>query len=97
MKEKKQPRLRMFAGPNGSGKSTIKAILKTELVGIYVNADEIEKEIKENGLYDFSEYPFKIDVLELTEHFQNSDLLKKNQILVDFKFKNNQFHHNKNG
>lgn len=96
MKSKESPRLRMFAGPNGSGKSTIKAILKPEIVGIYVNADEIEKEIQENGFYDFSGYPFKIDALELTEHFQNSALLKENNILVSFKLKNNQFHHNKN-
>ena len=90
------PHLRMFAGPNGSGKSTIKAILKPEIVGIYVNVDEIEKEIQENGFYDFSAYPFKIDALELTEYFQNSALLKENNILVSFQLKNNQFHHNKN-
>ena len=81
------PRLRMFAGPNGSGKSTIKAILKPEIIGIYVNADEIEKEIQENGFYDFSAYPFKIDALELTEYFQNSALLKENNILVSFQLK----------
>ena len=90
------PRLCMFAGPNGFGKSTIKAILKPEIVGIYVNVDEIEKEIQENGFYDFSAYPFKIDALELTEYFQNSALLKENNILVSFQLKNNQFHHNKN-
>lgn len=36
------PRLRMFAGPNGSGKSTIKSVLKPEMLGIYINPDEIE-------------------------------------------------------
>ena len=44
------PRLRMFAGSNGSGKSTFKAIIRPELLGIYINPDEIEKEICE---YDF--------------------------------------------
>jgi predicted ABC-type ATPase len=39
------PRLRMFAGPNGSGKSTIKSVIRPELLGIYINPDEIEKEI----------------------------------------------------
>lgn len=39
------PRMRMFAGPNGSGKSTIKEVISEELLGIYVNPDEIEKEI----------------------------------------------------
>ena len=37
------PRLRMFAGPNGSGKSTIKEILPLQWLGVYVNADEMEK------------------------------------------------------
>ena len=34
-------RLRMFAGPNGSGKSTMKAELPPELLGVYVNPDEL--------------------------------------------------------
>lgn len=33
-------RLRMFAGPNGSGKSTIKDMLLSEWLGVYINADE---------------------------------------------------------
>jgi predicted ABC-type ATPase len=36
-------RLRMFAGPNGSGKSTFKSIIRPELLGIFINPDEIEK------------------------------------------------------
>ena len=40
-------RLRMFAGPNGSGKSTFKSIIRPELLGIYINPDEIEKDIRE--------------------------------------------------
>jgi predicted ABC-type ATPase len=39
----------MFAGPNGSGKSTLKSVLSDELIGIYVNADEIESEIRKSG------------------------------------------------
>ena len=41
----KTPRLRIFAGPNGSGKSTIKEVISEELLGIYINPDEIEKHI----------------------------------------------------
>lgn len=41
------PRLRVFAGPNGSGKSTIKEMLQQEWLGVYINADEIEKSIRE--------------------------------------------------
>ena len=43
------PRLRVFAGPNGSGKSTLKEVLPEGLLGVYVNADEIEKFIAAHG------------------------------------------------
>lgn len=41
-----QPRLRVLAGPNGSGKSTIKSELKPQWLGAFVNADEIERNLK---------------------------------------------------
>lgn len=44
-----QPRLRVLAGPNGSGKSTIQTELKPEWIGVFVNADEIERALKESG------------------------------------------------
>ena len=50
------PRLRMFAGPNGSGKSTFKSIIRPELLGIYINPDEIEKEICDRGFLDLQSY-----------------------------------------
>lgn len=50
------PRLRMFASPNGSGKSTIKEILPEAWLGIYVNADEIEKSIRFDGRLDWSSF-----------------------------------------
>ena len=43
-----QPRLRMFAGPNGSGKSTLKDVLDPHWLGVYVNADDIEADIRLN-------------------------------------------------
>jgi predicted ABC-type ATPase len=42
-----QPRLRVLAGPNGSGKSTIKRELKPEWIGVFVNADEIERALND--------------------------------------------------
>lgn len=42
----------MFAGPNGSGKSTLKSYLPVELLGVYLNADEIEQEVRETGHLD---------------------------------------------
>jgi predicted ABC-type ATPase len=50
------PRLRVFAGPNGSGKSTLIDWLKPEWVGIYVNADILERAIKDHGSFDFATY-----------------------------------------
>lgn len=44
-----QPRLRVLAGPNGSGKSTIKNELKPEWIGVFVNADEIERGMRETS------------------------------------------------
>lgn len=48
-------RLRMFAGPNGSGKSTFKSI-RPELLGIFINPDEIEKEIRNYDFLDLEGY-----------------------------------------
>jgi predicted ABC-type ATPase len=40
-------RMRVFAGPNGSGKTTIIKTLKERIrFGVYVNADDIEKDLK---------------------------------------------------
>jgi predicted kinase len=44
------PRLRVFAGPNGSGKSTIRDLLREEWIGVYVNADEIEKVLRRDRM-----------------------------------------------
>lgn len=40
----------MLAGPNGSGKSTIQSELKPQWIGVFINADEIERTLKDcNG------------------------------------------------
>lgn len=53
-------RLRIFAGPNGSGKSTLVANLPVKgqfSVNVFINADEIEKELKaDDGVLDASKY-----------------------------------------
>lgn len=38
-----------MAGPNGSGKSTIQSELKPEWIGVFINADEIERTLKESA------------------------------------------------
>lgn len=57
---KEVPRLRMFAGPNGSGKSTFKHHIRPQLLGIYINPDEIEKEVKSKGYLDFQNYQISL-------------------------------------
>lgn len=44
-----QPRMRVFAGPNGSGKSTILGELQPGWIGAYVNADDIERQLRLTG------------------------------------------------
>lgn len=46
----------MFAGPNGSGKSTLKSYLPLALLGVYLNADEMETVIGRLGFLDFNSY-----------------------------------------
>jgi len=71
------PRLRMFAGPNGSGKSTLNSIISKKLLGVYINADEIEKEIKKNDFLDLSSYGITSDEKSVLTFFENHPLLIK--------------------
>ncbi len=76
------PRLRMFAGPNGSGKSTIKSVISPYLLGIYINPDDIEQEIRESGFLDFNNYSVKTNS-EVLNFFAHSSLLEKAGLLED--------------
>lgn len=71
------PRLRMFAGPNGSGKSTIKDMLLSEWLGVYVNADEMEKSIRAEGYLNLANFEVTADTTELQVFLQASALLAK--------------------
>jgi predicted ABC-type ATPase len=75
------PRLRMFAGPNGSGKSTIKDILPPEWLGVYVNADEIERVIRTGGHLNLANFEVMADSAELQTFLQASTLLDKEGLL----------------
>ena len=68
------PRLRVFAGPNGSGKSTLKSRLPAVLIGVYLNPDEIEQEIRQQGFLDFAAYGVTT-AAEALPFFQNSPRL----------------------
>jgi predicted ABC-type ATPase len=51
----------MFAGPNGSGKSTLirklqSVVLRPDMLGVYINPDNIEQELREEGSLDFARF-----------------------------------------
>lgn len=54
MNEQNIKRVRMFAGPNGSGKSTLKSVLPAKYLGIFLNADELEHQLKHTQKIDLS-------------------------------------------
>lgn len=66
----------MFAGPNGSGKSTLKSVLPPELLGVYVNPDEIEREIRTQGVLDLSAYGIAATAAQVTAFCRNSPLAR---------------------
>ncbi|TCP19687.1 zeta toxin family protein [Simplicispira metamorpha] len=76
------PRLRMFAGPNGSGKSTIKEVLPSQWLGVYINADEIEKTVRADSCLNLATFEVKTDTQELQAFLQASSLLKKAGLLA---------------
>lgn len=75
------PRLRMFAGPNGSGKSTIKSVIRPELLGIYINPDELEKDIARFDFLNLRDYDVETTAEEILSFFQSSTLLARADLL----------------
>ncbi len=67
----------MFAGPNGSGKSTLKAYLPTDLLGVYLNPDEIELGIRNRGFLDVAQHGVVAIGAEVLQFFRDSDFLAK--------------------
>ena len=66
-------RMRVFAGPNGSGKTTIVKSLQSEIpFGVYVNADDIERLLKETKVLLFDAYQLTIDQSVLQNFFKSS-------------------------
>ncbi len=70
------PRLRMFAGPNGSGKSTIKSLLRPELLGYYVNPDEIQVQLQSPSGIDLRQFGLAPTLEDLRSFFAGSSLIK---------------------
>ena len=65
----------MFAGPNGSGKSILKSYLPEELLGVYLNPDEIEFEVRRHGFLDFAAYGVTGTADEVLSFFKSSSFL----------------------
>lgn len=78
----KVPRLRMFAGPNGSGKSTIKSVIRPELLGVYINPDDIEDDLRAQGYLDLGAFGISTTHEEASAFFRSSELLKKADLLA---------------
>jgi predicted ABC-type ATPase len=67
----------MFAGPNGSGKSTIKSVIRPELLGVYINPDDIERDIRRNDVLDFQAYGIQTTQRDVLSFFRASPLLDR--------------------
>ncbi len=65
----------MFAGPNGSGKSTLKSVLRPELIGVYLNPDEIEQELCQPGGLDLHRFGVAVTEAEVSAFFAGSSFL----------------------
>ena len=77
-----QPRLRVLAGPNGSGKSTIQSELKPQWIGVFINADEIERTLKDsNGELSLAKLGITaspaVVLRRLEQHIKNSTFAEK--------------------
>ena len=65
----------MFAGPNGSGKSVLKSSLPEVLLGVYLNADEIEAGVNHCGFVDLRNFDVQTTEEEVQGAFCSSPLL----------------------
>ncbi len=72
-------RVRVFGGPNGSGKTTIINLIKSSFdVGYYINADEIENQLRNEGIIQLEDYGLKnIDPRIMESYFDQHPLQNK--------------------
>lgn len=78
-------RMRVFAGPNGSGKTTIiKSLSGIIPFGVYINADDIELQLKVSKVLLFTTYQLNITQEQLQLFFKNSTFspIKRNDPLL---------------
>jgi len=78
-------RMRVFAGPNGSGKTTVfRGLLESSKIslGIYVNADDIEKEFYVSNSLSLEQYQLSISLEQVQDFFRQSSFspVKRNEL-----------------
>lgn len=74
----KTPRVRMFAGPNGSGKSTMIGGLDSRLSKLFLNADNLERDLKENPILDLTQFNTNIDPHAIIGSLKEATIPKQN-------------------
>lgn len=80
----------MIAGPNGSGKTTLTENLRNNYnldFGYYINADELERSLRQHGYYSFQRSPLKIDLATFTPFYQQHALHARS--IADIDIRNN--------
>lgn len=88
------PRLRMIAGPNGSGKSTLTDDLRKNYplhFRFYINADDIEKTLMQNGKFGFKRFNIPVTLTDFTSFFESHPLHNKCGD-INFAIKRNTFY-----
>lgn len=79
------PRMRIFAGPNGSGKSTLKGVLPPQLLGAYLNPDDIERQIRSDGFFECRGTNLSVNPHDLLESLRSSPRLNSRDVALDFR------------
>ena len=54
------PRLRFIRGAEWSGKSTLKTVLPRKLLGVYVNPDDIERQLRAERCLNLNSYDLEM-------------------------------------
>lgn len=76
----------MFAGPNGSGKSTIKekvVSINPNWLGVYINPDDIEREIKATGCLDLANFKIKTTGDRISAFLARSNQIIDNNLVSE--------------
>lgn len=72
-----QKRLRIFAGPNGSGKSSmLEKIPASVPLGYYINADDLEKRIRNDEGINLSEYGITSSTKDFQRFLKESEFAR---------------------